>query len=135
MKVAVRYYTRSGNTEKLAKAVAEAVGVEALDLNNPLEEKVDILFLGCSYYAFDVDPNVKRFIEDNNVKITKIALVGSSAGMKSMKKPVRAVADKFGIEVLEEEYHTRGKFGPMHKNRPNEKDLEEAKSFAKKVIE
>ena len=29
MKIAVRYYTRSGNTEKLAKAIAEAVGVQA----------------------------------------------------------------------------------------------------------
>ena len=29
MKVEVRYYTRSGNTKKLAEAIAEAVGVEA----------------------------------------------------------------------------------------------------------
>ena len=31
MKIAVRYYTRSGNTKKLAEAVAEAVAVEAKD--------------------------------------------------------------------------------------------------------
>lgn len=29
MKTAVRYYTRSGNTKKLAEAIAEAVGTEA----------------------------------------------------------------------------------------------------------
>lgn len=29
MKVAVRYFTRSGNTKKLALAIAEAVGAEA----------------------------------------------------------------------------------------------------------
>ena len=33
MKVAVRYYTRSGNTEKLAQAIGRAVGVEAKDVS------------------------------------------------------------------------------------------------------
>ena len=58
MKIAVRYYTRSGNTKKLAEAVAGAVSVEAKDVSVPLEEKSDVLFLGCSYYAFDVDQAV-----------------------------------------------------------------------------
>ena len=48
MKVAVRYYTKTGNTKKLAEAIAEAVGAEALSLNTPIEEPVDILFLGNS---------------------------------------------------------------------------------------
>ena len=29
-KIAVRYYTKTGNTKRLAEAIAEAVGVEAL---------------------------------------------------------------------------------------------------------
>ena len=33
MRIAVRYYTKTGNTEKLARAVAEAVGVQG-DLNS-----------------------------------------------------------------------------------------------------
>ena len=32
MKIAVRYYTRSGNTEKLARAIAQAVDAEAQSL-------------------------------------------------------------------------------------------------------
>ena len=55
MKIAVRYYTRSGNTKKLAEAIADAVKVDAKDVTVPLMKKADILFLGCSYYAFDVD--------------------------------------------------------------------------------
>lgn len=31
MKIAVRYYTKTGNTKKLANAIANAVGVESLD--------------------------------------------------------------------------------------------------------
>ena len=68
MEIAVRYFTRSGNTEKLAKAVAAAVEVEALTINEPLTQKTDILFLCSSYYAFDIDPLVKEFIINNKEK-------------------------------------------------------------------
>ena len=44
MKVAIRYYTRGGNTKKLADAIAEAIGVEAKTTAEPLTEDVDILF-------------------------------------------------------------------------------------------
>jgi len=64
MKVAVRYYTKTGNTRRLAQAVAEAVGTEALPLSSPVEEPVDILFLGNSYYAFSIDPEVREFIRN-----------------------------------------------------------------------
>ncbi len=33
MKIAVRYYTKTGNTKRLAEAVAEAVGVQALPID------------------------------------------------------------------------------------------------------
>lgn len=134
MNIAVRYYTRSGNTKKLADAVAQAVSVESKDITEALTEKVDILFLGCSYYAFDVDEAVKQFIVVNKEHIGKIVCFGTSAMMKSMKKPVAKVADAVGVVVSEEEFHCRGSFGPMHKGRPNAKDLEEISAFAKNII-
>lgn len=133
MKIAVRYYTRSGNTKKLAQAIAEAVAVEAKDVSVPLEEKADILFLGCSYYAFDVDQAVKDFIVSNKDNIGKIVCFGTSAMMKSMKKPVSKVAKAVGVEVAYEEFHCRGQFGKVHKGRPNEVDLKAATEFAKNV--
>lgn len=135
MKIGVRFYTRSGNTEKLAEAVAKSVSVEARDVTVPLTDKVDILFLGCSYYAFDVDEAVKQFIMENKEKIGKIVCFGTSAMMKSMKKPISKVADTVGVAVAEEEFHCRGSFGPMHKGRPNANDLEEAAAFAQMVME
>ena len=63
MKIAVRYYTKTGNTKRLAEAIAKAVGVEALPITAPVTESVDILFLGNSYYAFTIDPEVRRFVE------------------------------------------------------------------------
>jgi len=134
MNIAVRYYTRSGNTKKLADAVASAISVESKDLTSPLDEKADILFLGCSYYAFDVDEAVKNFIMENKDKISKIVCIGTSAMMKSMKKPVRKVADTVGVAVAEEEFHCRGEFAKFHKGRPNETDLAKAAAFAKSIV-
>lgn len=134
MNVAVRFYTRSGNTKKLAEAVAKAVACEAKDVTVPLTEKVDILFLGCSYYAFDVDEAVKNFITNNKANIGKIVCFGTSAMMKSMKKPVAKVAEPIGVVVANEEFHCRGQFGKIHKGRPDAKDLAGISDFVKKIV-
>lgn len=133
MKIEIRYYSRSGNTKKLADAVSAALNIEAFDVSIPLKEKVDILFLGCSYYAFDVDEAVKEFIKGNGDKIGKIVCFGTSAMMKSMKKPVSRVANTVNGTVANEEFHCRGKFGVIHKSRPDENDLKAVMEFAKKV--
>lgn len=134
MNVAVRYYTRSGNTEKLAKGIAEAIGVNASDMSVPLGEKADILFLGCSYYAFDVDPVVKKYISENKDKIGKIVCFGTSAMMKSVYKPMKKVAEECGVEIEKEDFHCHGSFGPMHKGRPNADDISKAQEFAKRFL-
>lgn len=134
MKAAVRYYTRSGNTKKLAEGVAKALSVEAKDVSVPLTEKADVLFLGCSYYAFDVDEAVKRFIIENKDNIGKIVCIGTSAMMKSMKKPVSKVAKGVGVEVANEEFHCRGEFARFHKGRPNEADIAKALELAKSIV-
>lgn len=134
MNIAVRYFTRSGNTEKLAQAVAKAAGAEALNLSAPLESKADILFLGCSYYAFDMDPSVKTFLTDNKDKIGKVAVFGTSAMMKSMKKPMKRALAPLGIALAEDEFHCRGEFHFANKGRPNEEDLLAAQAFVQKVL-
>ena len=136
MKVAVRYYTKTGNTKKLAEAIAEAVGAEALSLNTPIEEPVDILFLGNSYYAFSIDPEVRNFVRSlDSSKIGRIVNFGSAAMLNSTWKKVKAEADKIGVPMDEREFHCKGEFKGMHKGRPNEEDLKAAADFAKTIME
>ena len=134
MKIAVRYYTRSGNTEKLARAIAQAVDAEALDVSVPLDEQVDVLFLGSSYYAFDVDEAVKRFISENKDKIGKIYNFGTAAMLNSTRKQVEKAAKEHGITVAQAEFHCRGSFGIAHKGRPNEADCKAAAEFARNIV-
>ena len=135
MKVAVRYYTKTGNTEKLANAVAEAVGVKALPISEPITEPVDVLFLGNSYYAFSIDPEVKRYIRSlDSDKVKRIVNFGSAAMLNSTWKKVKAEADQVGIKMDDREFHCKGEFKGLHKGRPNESDLKKAAAFARKII-
>lgn len=133
MKVAVRYFTRSGNTEKLARAIAQAAGVEALDVSVPLEERADLLFLGSSVYAAGVDEAVKAFLAQNRANIGKIVNFSTAALLSSTYKQVKKLADGLGIPMAQEEFHCRGSFGPMHRGRPDGGDLERAGAFAQRM--
>ena len=135
MNYAVRYYTKTGNTERLAKAIAEVLGVEALPISEPVSEDVDLLFLGNSYYAFGIDPEVSAFIATlDKSKIGRIVNFGSAAMLNSTYKKVKAEADKVGIPMDEREFHCKGEFKGVHKGRPNAEDLKAAADFAKAVI-
>ena len=135
MKIAVRYYTKTGNTKRLAEAIGKAVDAEALPISTPVTEPVDILFLGNSYYAFSIDPEVRSFIKslDKNM-VGKIVNFGSAAMLNSTYKKVKAEANKIGIPMDEREFHCKGEFKGVHKGKPDENDLKAAAEFAKKII-
>lgn len=135
MRVAVRYYTKSGNTERLAAAIGDALEVEALPISVPVTEPVDILFLGNSYYAFTIDPEVRAFVAglDKN-RVGKIVNFGSAAMLNSTYKKVKAEADKVGIPMDPREFHCKGEFKGLHKGKPDEKDAADAAKFARDII-
>jgi len=136
MKIAVRYYTKTGNTKRLAEAVAKAVGVEALPISAPVTEKVDVLFLGNSYYAFSIDPAVRDFVRSlDKARVGRIVNFGSAAMLNSTYRKVKAEADRAGIPMDEREFHCKGEFKGIHKGRPNEEDMQAAAAFAKKIVE
>ena len=136
MKAAVRYYTKTGNTKRLAESVAAAVGAEALPLSASIDEPVDILFLGNSYYAFTIDPEVRDFVRKlDKSRVGRIVNFGSAAMLNSTYKKVKAEADKVGIAMDKREFHCKGEFKGLHKGRPDENDLADVAAFARSIIE
>lgn len=132
MKYAVRYYTKTGNTKKLAEAMAGELGVEALPISEPVNESVDYLFLGNSYYAFNIDPEVKAFVASlDKDKVGRIVNFGSAALLNSTYRKVKEQADKVGIPMDEKEFHCKGEFKGIHKGRPNDNDIKDAVAFVK----
>ena len=134
MKIAVRYFSRGGNTKKLADAISKAVGVEAETASVPLTEDVDILFLGSSVYANGVDSAIKEFVRGINVKVGKVVNFSTAALIKSSYKQVAKLLEEKHIPFAKEEFYCRGSFTVMHRGRPNADDCEAAAEFARKVI-
>ena len=135
MKIAVRYYTRTGNTRKLADAIGAALGVEALDVSVPLTEDVDVLFLGSSVYAAGVDAEIKRFISGVSVKVGKVVNFSTAALLPSTYQQVKKLVEQKGFVMAAEEFHCRGSFQFMHKGKPDSADCADAAKFARSVIE
>ena len=127
MKAAVRYYSRTGNTKKLAEAAADAIG-------QPLEEDVDILFLCNSVYWNCIDGKVKAFLKSPGHKIGMLVNVSSAALKESTYKQVKAYAAEVGVPVDEREFHCKGSFMALHKGKPDQSDIENVKRFAKEIV-
>ena len=134
MKIEIRYYSRGGNTKKVAEAIGNAVNVKAKPVSEPLSEDVDILFLGSAPYAFDVDHEVKKFISGIGVSVGKAVNFSTSAVVSSTRKYVEKLFAEKNIPLAKEEFSCRGAFAVLHKGRPNEKDLNAAADFARKII-
>jgi len=135
MNYAVVYYSRSGNTKKLADAAAEVLGVSAQDVTTDLTGKADRVFLASSLYAGGYDPSVAEFVKRNADKIGEIVCIGSSASGKSTAKKVKVLADGLNIPVYKRSFNCPGHFLFMHKNRPDGDDLAQLKDFVKSIIE
>ena len=133
MKTAVRYYTQTGNTKKLADAIAAELGVEAKSIDTPLEEDTDVLFLCNSVYWAGIDKSVKQFVKDNAEKIGAIVNVSTAALIESSYGQMQKLASGAGVKLCEKEFHCRGKFSALHAGHPDEADLKAAREFARSV--
>ncbi len=134
MNAAVRYYTKTGNTKKIAEAIAEAIGVEAKPISEPLEEHYDALFLCNSVYAANIDKEVKYFVASNKENIGCIVNVSSAALLSSTYSKMCDLARALNVQISGSEFHCKGEFKFMHKGRPNAEDLEAAAEFAKEIM-
>ena len=134
MKIAIRYYTKTGNTKKLAESIASVVNVKAKTVDEPLTEDVDILFLGSAVYAAGINKKVKEFIKNIDVNVGSVVNFSSAALIESTYKQVKSEVEKKGLNMSEDEFHCRGAFKFVHRGRPNEDDLKDVQEFAKRII-
>ena len=134
MKIAIRYYTKTGNTKKLAEAIGSAINIEAKTVDEPLTEDVDILFLGSAVYAAGIDERVKEFIENIDVNVGKVVNFSSAALIESTYSQVKKQVEQKGLKMSEDEFHCRGAFKFVHRGHPDETDLKNAQEFAKRIV-
>ena len=100
-----------------------------------MEEDVDILFLGSAVYFNGVDKNIKEFINNIDVKVGKVVNFSTTAIAKSSYKQIKTLLAAKNIPLSPDEFHCKGSFGSMHKDKPDDDDCKAAAEFAKKLME
>lgn len=133
MKTAVTYYSKTGNTKKIAEAIAQAAGCGAVPIADILDDKVDILFIGGSIYGGALDPSLVSFIGGLDAKkIKRAALFSTYISDPKAIGIMKDLLSKQGIPVADS-FSCKGKFLLFNLKRPDAADLENAKKFAASV--
>ena len=102
MKIAIRYQSHGNNTKEVALTIAQALNIGAETINVPVEDKVDILFVGGGVYMGNIDLSFRTFLKKLDPQRIKVVAVFSSAGGINKTKEIAALAKERGIAVCEE---------------------------------
>lgn len=105
MKYAVRYASRGGNTRAVADEIAKKIDVKAERISEPLEEEVDVLFLGAGVWFASVTKDMKEYLAAlDSGKIKQIVAFSTLGHLESAIKKITAAAKDKGIKVNEESF-------------------------------
>jgi len=139
-RILVLYYSRTGNTEKMAKAVAEGAkmvhGVE-VELNYYASPETlgafDAIIVGTPTYHHDINMDVKMLFEEAAVRNVNLkGKIGASFGSYGWS----GEAPKMVYEIMKNKFEMRVTEPPLlNKYTPDQKQLENCKEFGKKIAE
>lgn len=140
-KVYVVYASLTGNTRKVAKAMAEAVGATLVDVRRdplPKVEAGDVIFVGDGVYGWRPSLAMRRALRAWALpKGVKAAVFGTYGGRPSQLAYLEKILREKGAQVVDR-FSCLGRdwflLGLIGRGRPSEEDLKAAREFAKKVV-
>lgn len=134
-KIEIRYFSRSGNTKKVAEAMAEQLGIKAYDITKKVEQ-ADILFLGAAIYWLKIDQKVKKFITELDASKVHMVIIFSTSFFTELAYPeLKEKLIKKGIKVENRYFYCHGALMKYHDQRVSQESLNDAKRFAKVLSE
>ena len=131
----VLYYSLTGNTRKIASAIADELGAEAQSLKKPAGVPEDgLLFLGSGSYGDKPSEDMAKFIENNDFSGRKVALFGTSGKGAGLEVRVMEEALKQKGANIIGNYYCKGRaFIVVNIGHPGRDDLEGARKFAREM--
>ena len=135
-----------GNTEKIAKAIADAINadiIKAEDVSIDALADYNFIGFGSGVYGGKMHKNILELMNKIPIYSNKKAFVFSTSGMgkEEYNNPIKKKLQEKGFEVLGsfacKGFDTFGPFkliGGLAKGRPNDEDLLNAKNFALEFI-
>lgn len=159
MKILVTYYTKTGNTKKIAEAIYQALDKKDKDLK-PLKEVEDIesynlIFCGFPVHAHSVPVPAQNFLKKIQPAV-KVALFSTHGARTEGQMPKEAIRNAIGLvkaevlgsftcrgevdqTVIDElmsrpEHHAWAMEAQSAQLHPDSADLDDAQFFAKNII-
>jgi flavodoxin I len=139
-KILVLYYSRTGNTEKMARAVADGAksvqGTE-VELNHYVPEEelagYNAVLVGTSTYHHDMPETIKKYFEEAAVKNVSLKdKVGAAFGSYGWS----GEAPKLVLEILKNKFGMNATEPPLlAKYAPDQATLEKCSALGKRVAE
>jgi flavodoxin I len=139
-KILIVYYSNTGNTEKMAKAIAEGAGtIQEVEVELKRHESpwrlasFDAILIGAPTYHHNMTDNIKKLLEEtafHNVNLKdKIGAAFGSYGWSGE-------APRLVLEVMEHKFEMKVLKPPLLiKYTPDENGLEECCKLGKNVAE
>ncbi|MFP4115689.1 MAG: flavodoxin family protein [Candidatus Aenigmatarchaeota archaeon] len=152
MKALIVYRSKhQGNTEKVAEAMAEVMDADLKkpeELNTEDLEDYDFVGFGSGIYFRKHDEKVLGFVDDLPQMEGKDAFIVSTSGLPKIplvhefERPLRDRLEGKGFEIVGsfdcrgvDHYSFFKYLGGIHRGKPDEGDLEDARDFARKLLE
>lgn len=149
MQAIVTYYSQTGNTEKVAKALAKGMGkagasvtVKRIEDVDPSElGKYDLICIGTPVHYFRAAGKVREFLEKLPNLTGKFGVSFSTHGgfgpgrsLSVVESALRSRGARIlgGLTTVAANHHYR--LFVLFKNRPNEDDLRKFEKFGRTVI-
>ena len=148
MKSLVVYYSETGNTEKVARAIAKGLNSELKRIDEATMDDIrdsDLICIGTPVHGSAPAEKVKKFLDEFPIMFEKKGAAFCTLHLFGAKRTFKIIKEKFknkGISFIDG-FSCRGlsrlvgNFGPriFNKNRPNEEDLKKAENFGRKILE
>lgn len=140
-KVYVVYASLTGNTRKVAQAMAEAVGATLVDVRKdplPKVEPGDVIFVGDGVYGGRPSRALRRALRAWTLpKGVKAAVFGTYGGRPSQLPILERILAEKGAQVVDR-FSCLGRdwflLGLVGRGRPSAEDLKAAQAFARRVV-
>ena len=106
--IAVRYFSKSGNTKRIAEAIAEGAFAKAVSITEEptLKKHTDILFLGGAPYANIMAPELRDYAERlKKENVGTVVLFTTSNWSRRTVNALKKILRSKGIPVKDDYFY------------------------------
>ncbi|MCW4022374.1 MAG: hypothetical protein NWF02_04345 [Candidatus Bathyarchaeota archaeon] len=146
MKILVLYSTKTGNTQKIGQAIASETNSELVHVANSEPksdvnlDNYDLIFVGTGIPAGNPFPEMVSYLNTIDLQEPKtfaIFLTWGGAGKTNdtVSGKIRKILESKNQNVIDGFFNSYGKWNMRKSSRPNEKDMNQAKTWAQNTIQ